>query len=226
MYHIAGGVVLGWAMGANDSANVFGTGVASGAVRFRTATILTAVFALIGALMEGPRCMGTLNSLTRLEGQAMLALIATLSAGLTVIVLTALSLPASTSQAVVGALIGIGLWNQSANFRPLIKVVVCWVATPVAGAVLAYILYIAVGKIMHRLVKGVRRFDLVLRWSILGAGCYAAYALGANNAANATGPFVGAGLIDPFFGSLIAGLSIGFGALTFSRAVMTTVGTR
>jgi PiT family inorganic phosphate transporter len=226
MYHITGGVLLGWAMGANDSANVFGTGVASGAVRFRTATVLTAVFALAGALLEGPRCMETLNSLTRLEDQAMLALIATLSAGLAMIVLTALSLPASTSQAVIGALIGIGLWNGSANFRPLIKVVICWLATPLAGALLAYGLYVVVGKAMQHWVKSIRRFDAIVRWGILVAGCYAAYALGANNAANATGPFVGVGLIDPLVGSLIAGLSIGFGAMTFSRAVMTTVGSR
>ena len=226
MYHIAGGVVLGWAMGANDSANVFGTGVASGAVRFRTATILTAVFALLGAVVEGPRCMETLNSLRRLGGAAHLALIATLSAGLAMILLTALSLPASTSQAVIGALIGIGLWNHTAGFRPLVKVVVCWLATPVGAAVLAYVLYLVIGAAMKRWVKGVRRFDTVIRWGILVSGCYAAYALGANNVANATGPFVGAGMVDPLLGSLIGGVSIGLGAITFSRRVMTTVGAR
>jgi PiT family inorganic phosphate transporter len=226
MFHITGGVILGWAMGANDSANVFGAGVASGVVRFRTATILTAVFALIGAVAEGPRCMATLDAMSRLGGHADLALIATLAAGSTMILLTALSLPASTSQAVIGALIGIGLWNHSANFRPLVKVVCCWVATPVGGAILAYILYHLVGALMNRWATSVRHFDVILRWGILGAGCYAAYALGANNAANATGPFVGAGLIDPLSGALIAGASIGLGAITFSRAVMTTVGAR
>jgi PiT family inorganic phosphate transporter len=116
--------------------------------------------------------------------------------------------------------------NGSANFKPLVKVVVCWLATPLAGALLAYVLYLVVGKILGRLAMGVSRFDTVIRWGILLSGCYAAYALGANNAANATGPFVGAGLIDPFMGSLIAGLSIGLGALTFSRGVMNTVGSR
>ena len=56
------------------------------------------------------------------------------------------------------------------------------------------------------------------------AGSYAAYALGANNVANVTAVFVGAGQISVFPATLIGGLSIAFGILTFSRPVMETVG--
>lgn len=224
MYQVSGGVVLGWTLGANDAANVFGTGVAAGAVRFRTAVFLTAAFALLGAVLEGPRCMTTLNSLSELVPR--LAFLATISAGLTMVLLTFLSLPASTSQAIVGALIGIGLGNQTANLQPLIKVAACWAATPVGGAVTAYVLYRLVGWLMRRYAKGVSRFDQIIRWGILIAGCYGAYTLGANNVANATGPFVGAGMLDPLSASVIGGLSIGLGAITYSRAVMTTVGAR
>jgi PiT family inorganic phosphate transporter len=224
MIRLTGGVLLGWAMGANDAANVFGTGVASGMIRFRLATALTAVFVLVGALLEGPRCMGTVSELSDLVTE--LALIATLSAAATMMVLTVLSLPASTSQAVVGALIGVGLHNGTANPAPLIKVVICWAATPLGGAVLAWILYIVVGHLVRKYIRGVRRFDTFIRWGVLAAGCYGAYSLGANNVANATGPYVGAGLISPLVASLVGGISIGLGALTFSRSVMVTVGTR
>ena len=224
MVHVFGGLFLGWTLGANDAANVFGTGVASGSVRFRTAVLLTALFALLGAALEGWRCMGTLGSLGEMVPR--LALVATLSAGLTLLALTYLALPASASQAVVGALIGVGVWNGTANFAPLLKVGACWVATPLGGAVLAFALYHLLGRAFNRFVKGVRLFDVLIRWSILAAGCYGAYALGANNVANATGPFVSAGLLDPLPAALLGGAAIGLGAITFSGPVMRTVGAR
>ena len=58
------------------------------------------------------------------------------------------------------------------------------------------------------------------------AGSYASYALGANNVANATAVFVGAGMLTVFQAALIGGLSIAFGVLTYSRGVMETVGTK
>ncbi|MHC4777217.1 MAG: inorganic phosphate transporter [Planctomycetota bacterium] len=224
MYRLTGGVLLGWTLGANDSANVFGPGVASGAIRFRLATILTAAFALAGALLEGPRCMVTLSKLSDLV--PFLAFIASVAAGLTMLALTLLSLPASTSQAIVGALVGVGLYNGTANGGPLIKILICWAATPIGGALFGFVLYIVVGKLANRFVSGISRFDTFIRWGIVIAGCYGAYSLGANNVANSTGPFVGAGLITPFTACLVGGLSIGFGAITFSRSVMITVGSR
>ncbi len=224
MYQIGGGVLLGWTLGANDSANVFGPGVASGAVRFRTATLLTAFFALVGALVEGPRCMETVGAVSRII--PLWAFLCTLAAGLTMLLLTFLSLPASSSQALVGALIGIGIWNSSVRLAPLAKMVICWAATPLGGAFLAYVLYRMIGALMKRYAGGVRRFDTIVRWCILLAGCYGAYTLGANNVANATGPFVASGQIDPALGALVGGVSIGLGAITFSRGVMMTVGAR
>ena len=53
---------------------------------------------------------------------------------------------------------------------------------------------------------------------------YAAYTLGANNVANVTAVFVGAGQIGVGSATLIGGLSIALGILTFSRPVMETVG--
>ena len=41
-YKLFGGLFLGWGIGANDSANIFGTAVATHSVRFRTAVWLIA----------------------------------------------------------------------------------------------------------------------------------------------------------------------------------------
>jgi len=39
-----GGVYLGWALGANDAANVFGTAVGSKMIQFKTAAMCCSVF--------------------------------------------------------------------------------------------------------------------------------------------------------------------------------------
>lgn len=224
MFRVGGGILLGWTLGANDAANVFGTGVASGAVRFRLAVLLTAFFALLGAVLEGTGPMETLNQVSTIKPD--LAFVATMAAGITMLVLTLAALPASASQSIVGALLGVGIWNASANYQPLIKIGICWIATPVGGGILGYVLYRVLGALANRYIEGLSSFERFIRLGIIVSGCYGAYSLGANNVANATGPFVGAGLISPLTALLIGGASIGLGAITFSKPVMETVGGR
>ena len=52
-WQILSGIFLGWSLGSNDSANVFGTAVATKMVRYSTAVILCALFIVLGAWMEG-----------------------------------------------------------------------------------------------------------------------------------------------------------------------------
>ena len=52
-WQILSGIFLGWSLGSNDSANVFGTAVATKMVRYSTAVVLCAVFIVLGAWMEG-----------------------------------------------------------------------------------------------------------------------------------------------------------------------------
>jgi hypothetical protein len=52
---LSSGLFLGWSLGANDAANVFGTAVGSRMVRFPTAVVISAVFVLLGAVVR-ERC--------------------------------------------------------------------------------------------------------------------------------------------------------------------------
>ena len=88
---------MGWSLGANNSANNFGTAVFSQKIRYRTAVILCAVFVIIGALLEGQAGMHTLGGLV--EQTADSAFAATLAAALTATLMSVLKLPISTSQA-------------------------------------------------------------------------------------------------------------------------------
>jgi len=152
------------------------------------------------------------------------ALIATLSAGLCLAVFSYLSLPVSASQAIMGAVLGIGMISGIPDFSKLYKIVLCWILTPVGGIFFTTVLYPLFGKFFQSFFLNIQFRDLFIRFSLLFAGCYGAYSLGANNVANVTGVYVGSGYLAPFGAALIGSLSMAFGVLTYSRKVMDTVG--
>jgi PiT family inorganic phosphate transporter len=222
MFSLLGGIFLGWSLGANDASNVFGTAVASKMLKFRTAALLASVFVILGALISGQAGIDTLRGLTRIDLEQ--AIISSVAAGLAVTFMTLLRLPVSTSQAVVGGIIGIGIINKQVNLGGLGKVMICWIGTPIGAMVLALFLYRLLGLIYNRLNLNMFKSDIVLRLCLIITGSYGAYALGANNVANVTAVFVGAGLLNVFSAAMIGGASIALGILTFSRPVMETVG--
>jgi len=222
MLSLLGGIFLGWSLGANDAGNAFGSAVASKMLRFLTAAVLAAVFVLLGAFLEGRAGIDTLQGLTALTLKK--ATIASVAAALTVTAMTLLGLPVSTSQAVVGAILGIGFLNRQLDLNGLSKVVVCWIGTPVGGLIVATMLYMLLSAAINRMNIDLFQTDILIRIGLILAGSYAAYTLGANNVANVTAVFVGAGQISVFSATLIGGLSIALGILTFSRPVMETVG--
>jgi PiT family inorganic phosphate transporter len=224
MLSLLGGVFLGWSLGANDAANCFGSAVASRMVRYWTAAVLCSIAVILGALLEGQAGIETLSSLTILDLEQ--AVVITVAAAITVTIMTVLGLPVSTSQAAVGAILGIGFFNQEINVGELGKVVACWVGTPTGAVLVAFLLYKLLAGVYNRLPLGMVDSDRLLRAALIVAGCYASYTLGANNVANVTGVYVGAGLLTVFMAALIGGLSIAFGVMTYSRNVMETVGSK
>ena len=74
---LSSGLFLGWSLGANDAANIFGTAVTSRMLRFRTAAILCAVFVIIGAVISGAGAshgLGKLGAVNALAGSFTVAL--------------------------------------------------------------------------------------------------------------------------------------------------------
>jgi PiT family inorganic phosphate transporter len=222
MLSLLGGIFLGWSLGANDASNAFGSAVSSRMIKFWTAAILASIFVILGALLEGRAGMETLRGLTDLTLK--MAVVSSVAAALTVTLMTVLGLPVSTSQAAVGAILGIGFVNEQLNLAGLGKVVVCWFGTPIGGLIITIVLYRLLAVLFNRSKLDLFDSDILLRLSLIVAGSYAAYTLGANNVANVTAVFVGAGQLTVFAATLIGGLSIALGILTFSRGVMDTIG--
>jgi PiT family inorganic phosphate transporter len=114
MFRLISAVLLGSSLGANNTANVFGTAVASRVIKFSGAATITAIFVIVGSVLEGTKGMYTLGGLTAQDLNS--AFISSFAAGITVTIMTYLALPVSTSQAVVGAILGIAIATQQEIF--------------------------------------------------------------------------------------------------------------
>lgn len=233
---LASGLFLGWSLGANDAANVYGTAVGTRMIKFRTAAVACAVFVLIGAVWGGAgasHTLGRLGAVNALPGSFTVAL----AAGLTVTWMTRLKLPVSTSQAVVGAIIAWNLFSgTSTDYNSLTKIVTSWIACPILAAVFAVVL-LKLTQLLLRFVKiHILKLDVLTRYGLFIAGAFASYSLGANNIANVMGVFVPAapfesldilGLLSLSGAQqlfLLGAIAIGVGVFTYSRRVMLTVG--
>lgn len=220
---LGSGFFLGWSLGANDAGHVFGTAVAARIIRFGTAAFLCALCVMLGAALQGTAGIATLSGITHQTIST--AVVVTVATAVAITVMTVLSLPVSTSQAVVGGILGIGLSTGHAEYQSLIKVVVCWIGTPVGAMVVAAVVYRGLAYLVARVPMSVLTRDKILWAGLLVVGMYGSYALGANNVANTTGIFSGLlpGVSDRML-AVLGGLSIGIGAITFGRRVMMSIG--
>jgi PiT family inorganic phosphate transporter len=233
---LSSGLFLGWSLGANDAANVFGTAVGSRMITFASAALICSVFVVLGATISGA---GAAHTLSELGGVNAIAgsFMAAFSAAVTVMWMTRLGLPVSTSQAVVGAIIGWNLFSGSAtDLDVLAKIVGTWVLAPVLGGVIGALLYPLTKKVLAASKLHLLRVDAYTRLGLILAGAFGAYALGANNIANVMGvfvhssPFTDFSIGDLFTISsvqqlfLLGAVAISVGVYTYSKNVMLTVG--
>ncbi len=233
---LSSGLFLGWSLGANDAANIFGTAVGTKMIRFKTAALICSIFIIIGAVVSGAGASHTLDKLgtiNKISG----AFIVALAAAVTVLWMTKAGLPVSTSQAVVGAIIG---WNFFAHnpfgTGSLEKIVGAWIFSPVLSAVFAFIFFHIIKKILDNSKIHLIRLDSYTRIGLIVVGAFGAYSLGANNIGNVMGVFINS---SPFkditisglfhFSSiqqlfLLGGIAIAVGVFTYSKKVMMTIG--
>ena len=236
LVYLSSGLFLGWSLGANDAANIFGTAVGTKMVRFKTAAIICGIFVTIGAVVGGSGTTHTLGKLGAINAIAGAFMVAT-AAGFTVFWMTKLKMPVSSSQAIVGAIIGWNLFTGSpTDYDSLKKIVSTWIFCPILAAVFSIVLYSVVRFVMNRMSLHLLAVDKYTRIGLIIVGAFGAYSLGANNIANVMGVFVS---VAPFKDIQVAnlfiltgtqqlfflgGVSIAIGAYTYSRRVMETVG--
>ncbi|NJE85281.1 inorganic phosphate transporter [Thermococcus sp. CX2] len=225
---IAVAFYIAWNIGSNDSANAMGTAVGAGILSFRQATLTIAIFVLMGAYLKGYTVMKTVGKGIVPEGYLTMemAVIALLAAGIWVTIATVRGLPVSTTQAIVGGVIGVGLAVEAPiNWYTLIKIASAWVVSPILSGVLAIFLYKFYSRVISS-IKSVSTIEALYEALAVLGGSYMAFNFGTNEVANASGPLVGAGFMEPKVAGIFGAIALSIGALTFSYAVMHTVGKR
>ena len=232
---LSSGLLLGWSLGANDAANVFGSAVGSKMVSFRQAAIISSIFVIIGSVVQGTGAsdtLGRLGAVNAIGGSFTVAL----AAAIVVFMMTKFALPVSTTQAIVGAIIGWNLFTGNpTDATTLTNILSTWVSGPVLGAVFAVILYILLKTVKRKSAIHLVRFESYIRTGLIIVGAFGAYSLGANNIANVMGVFVPAFNLHPLDLKLftlssqqqlflLGRLAIAAGIITYSRRVMEQVG--
>ncbi len=236
LVYLSSGLFLGWSLGANDASNIFGTAVGSKMVRFGTMALISSIFIILGAVYGGEGTSNTLSSLgsvNALAGSFMVAL----SSALSLYVMSRAGLTVSSSQAVVGAIIGWNLYvNKPTNLAIMAQIFGTWTVCPLLAGVIAVIIFLLMKNAlkyskMHLLMR-----DQLTRIGLVVTAGLSAYALGANNIANVVGMFIDS---CPFHSISIAGVltfsptqilfflgavAISVGIFTYSKKVIMTVG--
>ena len=236
LFFLSSGMFLGWSLGANDAANVFGTAVGTRMLRFRTAAILCCIFVILGAVLSGAGTSETLGKLGAINALAG-AFVVAFAAGLSVYLMILARYPVSTSQAIVGAIVGWNLFSGSpTDTGTLIKIMTTWVACPILSGIIAVLSYKIASFFIHRFKVHMFKLDEMTRYGLVLMGIFGSFALGANNIANVVGVFLPA---SPFIEIqlpgglamnpaqqlfLLGSLAISVGVVTYSKRIMETVG--
>ncbi len=221
---ILAGFYVGWNIGANDTANCIGTPVGSGLISYRKMIYLVAIFVVLGAVFQSQNVMRTIGEGVVDNPLNLIAVLtAMLSAGVFVTLATFFKVPVSTSQAIVGGVVGAALsMGNDVNFATVATIGEVWVISPPLTAAMSFTLYHILAFFLKR-VKMVTFWDRILSYLVIISGGYVAFSLGANDVGNSVGPLTVLGINKTWL-ALLGGVALSVGVLTYGRRVTETVG--
>ena len=153
------GLYMAANIGSNDLANAMGTSVGSCAITINQAVVISIVANALGAVLAGSYVTGTISKgiidpslFAHDPNILMIGMFASLlAAGIWVNIATYFALPVSTSQAIVGAVVGFGVLSVGAGavtWSKITIIVLSWVTSPAVGGFIAGGLYYFIEKRM------------------------------------------------------------------------------
>ncbi|ATX80192.1 inorganic phosphate transporter, PiT family [Mariprofundus aestuarium] len=153
------GLFMAWGIGANDVANAMGTSVGSGALTFKQAVIIAAIFECAGAVLAGGEVTKTirkgivdvssLGSTPELLVYGMLASL--LAAGIWLLVATRMGWPVSTTHSIVGAIVGfgaVGIGMEAVQWGKVGTIALSWVTSPLMAGAIGFALFRSIQKLI------------------------------------------------------------------------------
>lgn len=152
-------LALAFSVGANDLANIMSTTMGSKAVTVRQAMLIAVVFEFAGAFLGSHGVTETLQSgiidTKLLVDHADIFIFGMLSAltgsTLWMLAASALGLPVSITNAIVGSIVGFGviiLGVHAVHWQQISYIAISWLASPTLSAAVAYILFVSVQRLI------------------------------------------------------------------------------
>lgn len=144
------GFYMAWSIGSNDVANSMATAVGAKAITFKQAVAIAGILSLIGAVFVGSHVSDTVRKgivdVTGMDSTTVLLgfIASLLAAAIWVTLSTWKEMPISTTHSIVGALMGFGLiagGTSSVFWGKIGSVVASWVLSPIAGCILAFLIF-------------------------------------------------------------------------------------
>lgn len=146
------GLWMTWGIGANDLANIMSTAMGSKAVSVKQAIIIAIIFEIAGAFLGGNEVSDTIksgiidaNQFAHQPELLIYGMLSVLLAGaLWITIASCLGMPVSITNAIVGALVGVGaimLGLHSIHWQIVGYIAISWISSPTIAGVIAYLLF-------------------------------------------------------------------------------------
>lgn len=181
-------------MGASGTAPSFSAAYGANIIKKLAIPGVFGLFVLLGSIVAGKQVGVTMGK--ELIPPEMLTpdilTIILFSVGLSLLIANYLAVPQSTSQATVFAISGPAIfYNQLNSPKLLMEIIPTWFILPI----ISFLLTLFIGKLLYQRIKDSSFVNyekmsnhIVLKALVFVSSCYVAFAIGANNVANASGP--------------------------------------
>lgn len=181
-------------MGASGTVPSFSAAYGANVIKRLAIPGVFGLFVLLGAIVAGKQ-VGVTMGKELLPSEMFTPDVLTIvlfSVGLSLLIANYLAVPQSTSQATVFAITGPAIFFGKLNSSKLLfEIIPTWLVLPV----ISFVLTLLIGKLLYKRIKDSSFVDyeklsnhLVLKVLVFLSSCYVAFAIGANNVANASGP--------------------------------------
>ncbi|MDA8562034.1 inorganic phosphate transporter [Gammaproteobacteria bacterium] len=147
------GIWMTWGIGANDLANIMSTAMGSKAISVKQAMLIAIVFEITGAFLGGNDVSDTIRGgiidIGSFSPQPLIyCMLSVLCAGASWITIASfLGMPVSITNAIVGALVGVGaimLGLDAVHWRTVAYIALSWICSPLLAGVTAFVIFISI----------------------------------------------------------------------------------
>lgn len=218
-------VGFAWSIGAHYTGACMGMAYAARAIPLRTALLVMAPLALLGAVLASGAVEATVGG--QLLGGPPIAVPVGVAILAVAFVLTAaynfVRLPTSTIQILVFSVVGAGLAiGIPVRWDTILRLLLVWAIVPPLAAGLGF------GLTRLTQPKIAPGASPPSPWAPLGAllvaaGVGASFVMGANDVTNASGALLLTGLLNPFEAAAIGGIGLAVGVLTWGEPLLRRV---